>query len=68
MPHAVSVTERALDKDQADEKKQKELSWATLWCYVCSADCLDADADKEQEEGLDWKGWREEIALVELED
>lgn len=71
MPNLVTIVEKSL-RSQSSKEAEKELGWATLWCFVCSADCLDArdgqahlDDDGKQ---LDWSGWREEIALVELED
>lgn len=72
MPNLVTIVEKSLQSNRPAGKTDKELGWATLWCYVCSADCLDARADgndlDDDGKQLDWQGWREEIALVELED
>ena len=69
MPHLCSIVERDLNKCKTEKGQEKELGWATLWCFVCSADCLEArDTDIGMDESLDWQGWREEIALFELED
>lgn len=72
MPNLVTIVEKSLQSKNSAIKPDKELGWATLWCYVCSADCLDARADgndlDDDGKQLDWQGWREEIALVELED
>lgn len=72
MPNLVTIIEKSLQSQSMKGKSEGELGWATLWCYVCSADCLDARGDGEDldEDGqqLDWQGWREEVALVELED
>ena len=64
MPNLLSVLERDLSRGAAEEETERELGWATVWCFVCSADCLDA---QEAGGSLDWQGWREEIALVEIE-
>lgn len=61
MPNLVNLLERHLDA-----KAGEELGWATVWCFTCSADCLDASRDSQ--DNLDWQGWREEVAMVELED
>lgn len=61
MPNLVNILEAQLDM-----KAGEELGWATVWCFTCSADCLDAKEDSQ--EGLDWQGWREEVAMIELED
>jgi len=72
MPNLVYIAEKALGLGQREGNEEMELGWATVWCFVCSADCLDARASPggadSDCEGLDWQGWREEIALVELED
>jgi pre-rRNA-processing protein TSR4 len=73
MPNLVTIIEKGLAQGVNPGKdSQQELGWATLWCFTCSADCLEAaegthgrDEDGNQ---LDWQGWREEVALVELED
>ena len=62
MPNLVNILEQ-----QLDTKGGEELGWATVWCFTCSADCLDASSGSD-EGGLDWQGWREEVAMVELED
>ncbi|KAK9895142.1 hypothetical protein P389DRAFT_205183 [Cystobasidium minutum MCA 4210] len=72
MPNLVTIVEKGLQRQNAGKSVEKELGWATLWCYVCSADCLDArdggnDLDDDGKQ-LDWQAWREEVALVELED
>lgn len=71
MPNLVNIVERSLQA-QSTKAGEQELGWATVWCFVCSADCLDgreiqSDVDEDGER-LDWQGWREEVALVELED
>jgi pre-rRNA-processing protein TSR4 len=63
MPNIVNILEA-----QLDGKAGEELGWATVWCFTCSADCLDAPNEGSDEDGLDWQGWREEVAMVELED
>lgn len=84
MPNLVYLLEKALNKGgtsaqgqegEMDSEGEKELGWATVWCFTCSSDCLDAqnggDGDGQGEEDgerLDWVGWREEEAMVELED
>lgn len=71
MPNLVTIVEKSL-QDRQTKGEEKEVGWATLWVFVCSADCLEARQGQEDldDDGkpLDWLGWREEVALVELED
>lgn len=68
MPNLVTILERAAGSGTASPGTV-DFGWATVWCFTCEADCMDAKAsDNGAESHLDWQGWREEVALVELED
>lgn len=76
MPNLVNIVDSALrcsgsntiDRDTKAQASDAELGWATVWCFVCSADCLGNQVDNDDQDSMDWQGWREEAALVELED
>lgn len=76
MPNLVNIVDAALRDTGAKDivsgaeaqASDAELGWATVWCFVCSADCLANDIDTNDKDSMHWQGWREEVALVELED
>lgn len=71
MPNLVTILERAAagSGTTTAEAAAFDFGWATVWCFTCEADCMDAKAAEDEARSvLDWQGWREEVALVELED
>jgi pre-rRNA-processing protein TSR4 len=52
MPQLVTILSESGPLKEKDE--ELELSWATVWCYCCSADCE--------------SGWTEELAVVQYEE